>query len=211
MDWLLEKITSIRYGFDPIIWAAGETEIEKLTLLLEDRWFFEHAGIDFRAVPRVLRQLVTFKRVGGVSTIEQQLVRTILERRERTFRRKGRELLLAWILSYRLSKRDILRTYLSTAYFGYRLRGCDQASDLLYSTPSPNLDPKQAALLASLLVYPLPKVVRESAEQQQLHPILDSDAYLNAVAAVAPRWAKRVRRRMSYGLALRHKTEQTRQ
>jgi|SRR5665213_297649 len=210
MDWLLGKIQSIRQGNDPIIWAVGDTEIEKLTLLLEDRWFFRHAGIDFRAVPRVVRQLVTLRRVGGVSTIEQQLVRTIIERRERTFRRKGREMLLAWILSHRLPKRDVLRTYLSTAYFGYRLRGCDQAANLLYSMPSPNLDPRQAALVASLLVYPLPKIVRMSAEQQGLHPILDNDAYLNAVANVAPRWAKRVRRRMAYGLARRHNAKQSR-
>jgi membrane carboxypeptidase/penicillin-binding protein PbpC len=207
MDWLLDRIDLIRSNFDPIIWASGTSEIERLTLLLEDRWFFQHSGIDFRAIPRAVRQLVTFKRVGGISTIEQQLVRTILERRQRTLRRKTREMLLAWILSHRLPKRDILRTYLSTAYLGYQLRGCDQAAQLLYSVPSPSLNCEQAAFVASLLVYPLPKVVLEYAGDRELHPIANNDAYFGAISAVAPRWSKRMRRRMAYGLARRRKSK----
>lgn len=207
LDWLLHRINLIRWNLDPIIEAGGTTEIERLTLVLEDRWFFEHAGIDLRAIPRVVRQIFTLKRVGGVSTIEQQLVRTILERRERTLRRKSREILLAWILSYRLPKRDILRTYLSTAYFGYRLRGCDQTSELLFSASSPTLGQEQAAFVASLLVYPLPKVVRAYAEHGKLLPIVDHGVFFKSVSAVAPLWVRRVQRRMAYGLARRRKSK----
>lgn len=207
MDWLLGQIKEIRQSSYPIISAHNVTEIERLTLALEDRYFFRHAGIDWRCLPRVTRQLITLKRVGGVSTIEQQLVRTILERRDRTIRRKFRELMLAWILSHRMAKRDILRTYLSTAYFGYRLRGCDEASKLLYSFNSPDLNAEQAAFIASLLVYPLPKVARQKAEQSELHPVTNHAAYLDALSAVAPTWAKRIGRRMAYGLARRNNTE----
>ncbi|MFN3522009.1 MAG: biosynthetic peptidoglycan transglycosylase [Phenylobacterium sp.] len=207
MDWLLDRIQHIRWGCDPIIQADGVTEIERLTLVLEDRRFFQHSGIDWRFIPRVVRQFVTFKRVGGVSTIEQQLVRTILQRRERTIRRKSREMLLAWVLSYRMSKRDILRTYLTTAYFGYRLRGCDEAANLLYGANAADLDPEQSAFVASLLVYPLPKVAREKAEQSGLHPISDHAGYIQILSSVAPKWAKRIRRRMAFGLALRLKAK----
>lgn len=207
MDWLLGRIQMIRMSMDPIIWAPADTEIEHLTLALEDRHFFRHSGIDWRFVPRVCRQIVTFKRVGGVSTIEQQLIRTILERRNRTLRRKSREMLLSWVLSYRMAKRDILRTYLSTAYFGYGIRGCDEAAELLFSLKSPELNMQQAALLASLLVYPLPRVVREHAEQNSLHPMLDHETYLRAASSVAPKWALRMRRRMAYGLAQRRKAK----
>lgn len=207
MDWLLGRIMEIRQSHDPIISARQTTEVEDLTLALEDRHFYYHAGIDWRWIPRVARQLITFKKVGGVSTIEQQLVRTILQRRDRTLRRKSREMLLAWVLSHRMAKRDILRTYLSTAYFGHRLRGCDEAAQLLYSLNSPELNAEQAAFVASLLVYPLPKVARQRAEQSGLHPVADHAAYLDALSMVAPKWAKRMRRRMAYGLARRNKAE----
>jgi hypothetical protein len=90
---------------------------------------------------------------------------------------------------------------------GYRLRGCDQASLLLYAISSPDLNESQAAFVASLLVYPLPKIVRQHADQNGLHPIADNDGYLNAVAVVAPKWARRVRRRIAYGLARRRKAK----
>lgn len=148
MDWLLYKIQEIQWSYkDPILWASGLTEMERLTLLLEDRRFFLHSGFDYRCVPRVIKQIVLLRRVGGVSTIEQQLVRTILSRRERTIRRKSREILLAWILSHRKTKRETLRTYLATAYLGYKLRGCDDCSRLLFGKESTLLGAHQAAMM----------------------------------------------------------------
>jgi len=208
MDWLLDKIREIEWSMaDPILWAADNTEMERLTLLLEDRSFYEHSGFDLRCIPRLIKQAITFRRFGGVSTIEQQLVRTILSRRERTIRRKLRETLLAWILSHRLTKRNILRTYLATAYFGYRLRGCDQASGLIFGRYAADLNSAQAAVIASLLVYPLPKSVRLSPNLSRLLPLDDASNYLEQAAAVAPRWSGRIRRRINYGLALRGNTK----
>lgn len=202
-DSLLDKIRWIEWSGDPIISHDGQTEIERLTLLLEDRRFYQHNGFDPWCIPRVVRQALTFKRIGGVSTIEQQLVRTILSRRERTVRRKSREILLAWILTHRKSKREILRSYLSTAYFGYRLRGCDEASRLLFGKNAGDLNSEQAAFIASLLVYPLPKVIILAAACSAMLPIAETGTYLRQTAIVAPRWSRRVRRRINYGMALR--------
>jgi len=208
IDWILDNIYNATSAYRPIIFAEGETEIEKLTLALEDRWYFGHSGIDWRAVPRVLRQIVTLKRVGGVSTIEQQLVRTVLERRERTINRKSRELVLAWILSHRMSKRAILRSYLDMAYFGYRLRGCDEVARILFAMNSPQLNKEQAALVASLLVYPLPSTVLLGVSY--LYPISNIDEFLNSASVFAPKWAFRVRRRMKYGLSRIYQTKKSR-
>ena len=204
MDWLLDKIREIEWShYDPILWADKNTEIERVTLWLEDRRFYQHAGFDLRCIPRVLRQVVTFKRIGGVSTIEQQLVRTILSRRERTIRRKSREVLLAWILSHRKPKRAILRTYLATAYFGYKLRGCDEASQLIFGRPAGELNSEQAAVIASMLVYPLPKSVKLSDLSETMLPTEDASDYLRQAAEIAPRWSRRIRRRIAYGITLR--------
>lgn len=202
MDWLLDKIRSIEWSGDPIIFEWEMTKIERLTLLLEDKRFYNHSGFDWWCIPRMLRQALTFKRIGGVSTIEQQLVRTILSRRERTIRRKSREVLLAWLLVHRKSKREILRAYLATAYFGYRLRGCDQTAKFLFGKCAGELNVEQASLVASLLVYPLPKLVRNDANCMATLPTAEAIPYLDLAAVVAPKWARRVKRRMNYGIAL---------
>jgi len=66
------------------------TKLEKMVLLLEDRRFFEHAGVDWLSVIRETQRLLTRKRHGGASTIDMQLFRTISDRYERTIRRKVR-------------------------------------------------------------------------------------------------------------------------
>ena len=73
MDWLLDRIRSIERSAEPILRCHGHSEIERFTLLLEDRPFYDHSGFDPWCIPRVIRQALTFKRIGGVSTIEQQL------------------------------------------------------------------------------------------------------------------------------------------
>ncbi|RZJ45293.1 MAG: hypothetical protein EON87_07875 [Brevundimonas sp.] len=205
MDWILGRVESIRWAYDPITIAPRQTEMELAVLLLEDRRFFKHGGFEKRSILRVFRQIVTFKRVGGVSTIEQQLVRTLIDRRERTLRRKSREIILASILSMRLAKRDILRIYLSTAYLGYRVRGCDEAGRLIFGIDAPELDFDQAAVIASLLVYPLPKAVRVSVQAQAA---LSPAEFFELAEGIDRKWTRRVRRRFNYCLSIRGKAEQ---
>ena len=207
MDWILGNINDVIERGPPIIYAPGETELERLTLALEDRWYYSHSGIDWRAVPRIGRQILSLKRIGGVSTIEQQLIRTVVERRERTIKRKSRELLLAWILSHRLSKRDTLRSYLAMAYFGYRLRGCEEVAQLLFHTDAPALDIEQAALVASLLVYPIPSTI--IFDTYYLYPISKIDVFLQVASTISPKWAARVRRRMRYGISIAVNSEKS--
>jgi membrane carboxypeptidase/penicillin-binding protein len=185
------------------------TDYEKTVLLLEDRRFFLHNGIDTRCVPRALRRLLRHGRLGGVSTIEQQLVRTILNYRERTLRRKAQEVFLAMALSYRESKTDLLRAYLNMAYHGYGLVGCDNAALLLFGKVAVALDREEGALIASLLVYPLPKQIREDPGMIGTLPAASATDFLDASGRVAPNWTRNVRRRSAYGLALLRKAEKS--
>jgi hypothetical protein len=68
MDWLLDRIREIEWSGDPIFWAFENSEMERLTLLLEDKRLYLHSGFDPRCVPRMIKQALTFKRIGGVST-----------------------------------------------------------------------------------------------------------------------------------------------
>lgn len=156
---------------DEQLYAIDDTPIlttfEKMVLLLEDRRFFEHSGYDFRALLREVLKALGGRRFGGASTIDMQLFRTASDRYERTLRRKLREIVGVIALQRRFTKIQILRTYLTIAYFGTGLTGAIRAAAALYPNEFDDLDlledlnrldVKQAARLATLLVYPKPRV-----------------------------------------------------
>ncbi|MEW5423379.1 biosynthetic peptidoglycan transglycosylase [Amorphus sp. 3PC139-8] len=209
-DAVIEEIDNQRFAY-PIKCSLFEhdniSEIEWSVLLLEDRRFLVHAGVDFpRACLRVVRQLVTFRRVGGISTIEQQLVRTVLDDRRRTISRKIRESIVANAVSYRKRKFTILRTYLSIAYTGYRLTGIDAPSIMLFGKPAAQLQKDQADFIASLLVYPIPKKIVIPVHKvwaSKAPPFGSTEEIFTLFEKIEPRWVERMRRRASYAARLR--------
>ncbi|MFC3102310.1 biosynthetic peptidoglycan transglycosylase [Salinisphaera aquimarina] len=135
---------------------------ESLVLVLEDRRFKRHIGIDVKSVLRNIFYALIKRRHGGGSTIDMQLVRTITNRREKTIRRKLREMLLAVLLQLRYSKLTILRSYISIAYFGTGLDGAAAASCKCFNKLPSELSVDEAACVASMLVYPRPRTPSEA-------------------------------------------------
>ena len=173
-------------------------------LLLEDRTFFRHKGFELRSIPRGFKRRICYGRFGGVSTIEQLLVRTYLQRRERTFRRKAREVLMAVLLNFHLTKDQILLAFINCAYFGYGLNGADTASIVISKKDAKMLNSEESAFVASLLPYPLPrniaKILRENNSVTTPRNILETFQMAN------PWWTTKVDQRMTYlrGLRVRH-------
>ena len=89
----------------------------------EDHRYFDHLGIDPLSIIRATVSCVFRNRIEGASTIEQQFVRVVTGRYERTISRKIKEQLLAIALSKRCSKYAIACAYLSIATYGTRLVG----------------------------------------------------------------------------------------
>jgi membrane peptidoglycan carboxypeptidase len=139
-------------------WPTSLSALEKLTIVLEDRRFFNHQGIDLRSCIREVVRAMTFRRHGGASTIDMQFVRTATGYRQRTLRRKLYEIFLATIIQFRYSKIVILRSYLACAFFGSHLIGANVASKKLYGCNADDLQIDQAAELAAMLVYPRPRL-----------------------------------------------------
>src|SRR5438552_4080695 len=69
-------------------------------------------------------------------------------------------MLLSFLIQYRYSKIQILRSYLDLAFFGSHLYGIDNALRFLFNKNRyfDELTPGEAAIIASLLVYPRPLV-----------------------------------------------------
>jgi len=131
----------------------------------EDHRFFSHPGFDVVAICRAIHRRIFSGKVEGASTIEQQIVRVLTGRYERTIRRKVREILLAVLLKSVVPKVDLPGLYLQIAYYGWRMNNYRQACTRL------SLDPRfmsleEAARLVARLKYPEPRArsIRRQAQ-----------------------------------------------
>jgi len=121
---------------------------------IEDRRFYQHGGIDLRAITRAAWHDLTGRGLQGGSTITQQLARRLYLTPERTFKRKVQEAVLADWLELRLSKNQILTLYLNTAYFGDSAYGADAAALRYFGKSAQQLSLSEAAMLAGLIKAP---------------------------------------------------------
>ena len=126
-SWLLQVFGCTSYVRDvENCVAAVEAEkgciipelIKDYVVAAEDHRFFLHSGVDFYAIGRAIFRFSSGM-VEGASTIEQQFVRTVTGRTERTFKRKVWEQILAASINQRCNKRAVLHTYCCIAYFGF--------------------------------------------------------------------------------------------
>ncbi len=124
-------------------------------IAVEDRRYFSHFGIDpIRTTGAVLESFTGEKRIGGTSTITQQLARNIFLSSNRTFDRKAREAVLALALEWKFSKEEILELYLNKVYFGGGAYGIDSASRKFFSHPARTLSVAEASIIAGLVKAP---------------------------------------------------------
>ncbi|SDY46439.1 penicillin-binding protein 2A [Evansella caseinilytica] len=120
-------------------------------IAVEDHRFYEHQGIDFRAIGRALyRDIITGSKAEGGSTITQQLAKNIFLSHDKTWLRKTKEVLMAVNLERRYSKDDILEMYLNNIYFGHGAYGIQTASLFYFDKPVNELTIEEGALLAAL-------------------------------------------------------------
>ncbi|MDA5194645.1 transglycosylase domain-containing protein [Govanella unica] len=121
----------------------------------EDRRFFTHPGFDLKGLLRAsVRNFMAGRVVEGGSTITQQVAKNLFLSSERTTRRKIQEIMIAFWLETKMSKKDILTLYLNRMYFGARAYGVDAASHTYYGHGARKLSLPEAALLVGLLKAP---------------------------------------------------------
>jgi membrane peptidoglycan carboxypeptidase len=130
---------------------------QRLLVSAEDHRHGRHGGIDYYAICRAVWRRLVQRRREGASTIEQQIVRVLTNRFERTLTRKVRELLLATLVSEQLPKSATPALYLSIGYYGWRMNGFAQACRRLGLKP-PALSLDDAAALVARLKYPEARV-----------------------------------------------------
>ena len=124
-------------------------------VVLEDRKFFEHYGIDFKGLIRaILHNIKEMRYSQGASTITQQLAKLIFLNTEKTITRKFKELIISFYLEYKFTKIEILSMYLNRAYFGSGQYGVKAASKRYFSKLPEDLSIAESAILAGSLKAP---------------------------------------------------------
>jgi len=120
-------------------------------LAAEDERFYQHPGVDWRAMLRAaLRLAMTGAKTQGGSTITMQVARNFFLTREKTYARKLNEILLALTIERELRKDEILELYLNKIYFGHRAYGVAAAAQVYYGTDLDHLGLAELAMIAGL-------------------------------------------------------------
>ncbi|HWS54968.1 MAG TPA: PBP1A family penicillin-binding protein [Pyrinomonadaceae bacterium] len=148
-------------GRDALTYADIPPVLARAILSIEDRRFFEHAGVDLWGVARAAASWGSRDdedaKQGG-STITQQLVKNTYLTPERTLRRKLREAVLASVVERRVSKEEIFALYCNEIYLGQRgsvaVRGVQQAARIYFGKELKELSLAEAATIAGMIQSP---------------------------------------------------------
>jgi penicillin-binding protein 1A len=136
-------------------YAAVPKHMRDAMVAVEDRRFYSHGGFDPIGFGRAL--YVNFKArkwVQGGSTITQQVAKNLFLTSDRTFDRKGREVLLSLALDWKFSKQQILELYLNRVYFGGGAYGIDAAARRFYGHSARTLSIPESVVIAGLVKAP---------------------------------------------------------
>lgn len=137
----------------------------------EDKNFWHHHGVDFKAIFRAAGQnLKTKKRVSGASTISMQLARLIVPRKNprASFGDKFFEMLRAIRLELKRTKTEILELYLNGIPFGFQCEGLQSAAKFFYGKEVYDL---RADEIAELVLIPRnPNLYAPTREKQYRYP-----------------------------------------
>lgn len=159
----------------------------------EDGRFFDHKGLNYKAIFRaLLANIKAGKKVQGGSTITQQVARSLLLSRKKTYTRKIQEAILASRMESHLTKEEILYLYLNQIYLGHGAYGIGMASHIYFKKEVKDLTLEESALLAGLPQAPSrfsPISDAKKAKSRQIYVLsrMVEEEYLSEEAALASR------------------------
>ncbi|HEY9488191.1 MAG TPA: transglycosylase domain-containing protein, partial [Chryseosolibacter sp.] len=136
-------------------------------LLSEDHRFYDHAGMDFWAYPRVIWGILTFNSAGGGSTITQQLAKNLYTQNPeldghlsnlgslpRRIIQKTKEWIISTQLESNFTKEEIITMYLNTSDFSSNAYGIKVAAETYFNKQPDSLNIQESAVLVGMLQAP---------------------------------------------------------
>jgi monofunctional biosynthetic peptidoglycan transglycosylase len=121
----------------------------------EDQKFFDHWGLDLKAIAAAIRDNRSRSRPRGASTISQQLVKNLFLWPGRSYVRKGIEVYFTLLMEALWPKQRILEVYLNVAEMGPGTFGVEAAGQRFFHKSAARLNRRESATLAAVLPNPV--------------------------------------------------------
>ncbi len=135
--------------------SAVPEAVKNAFIAVEDSVFYEHDGVNLRAVGRALLANSQGGGRQGASTITQQVIKNeLLGGKISGSRLKLLQIRGAVMLEKQLSKEEILERYLNTVFFGNNAYGLQAAAEVYFGTSVQSLSQNQGAFLAGMVQAP---------------------------------------------------------
>jgi len=136
-------------------YAQISSNLKRAIVASEDANFATNHGVEVDAILQAWKK--DQRRgapVAGGSTISQQLARNLFLSTEKSYLRKGQELIITAMLELVMSKQRIFELYLNSVEWGNGIYGAQAAAQYYYRTNASSLSAMQAARLAVMLPRP---------------------------------------------------------
>ncbi|MBP6881089.1 MAG: penicillin-binding protein [Candidatus Pacebacteria bacterium] len=127
--------------------------IKNATVAIEDDQFYNHFGVDLKAIARAaISNFTSGDLLGGQggSTITQQVIKNSLLDRDKKLSRKVKEAILSIKLERIMEKDEILEVYLNESPYGGTIYGIEEASQAFFGKKASELSLSEAAYLAAI-------------------------------------------------------------
>ena len=145
-----------RQNSQPVELAQIPEPVRRAFLVVEDREFYTHNGVNARSLVRaVLSNVASDNPQQGASTITMQVAKNeFLGGIDRDFRYKALQIHYAMMLENQYSKDAIFERYLNTVFFGNNAYGVQAAAEVYFGKTVDQLTFVEAAFLAGLVRSP---------------------------------------------------------
>ena len=152
---LQEKNSSAQLKHQWVPYNRISNNLKRAIIASEDSNFSEHDGVDWEAMQKAYeKNTKKGKVVAGGSTITQQLAKNLFLSGERSYIRKGQEVIITYMLEFWMDKERIFEIYLNSVEWGTGIFGAEAASRHYYGISAAQLSAEQAARLAVMLPKP---------------------------------------------------------
>jgi len=152
---LQETVPDAQLQFKWVPYSRISNNLKRAIIASEDANFSEHDGVDWDALQQAYeKNTKKGKVVRGGSTITQQLAKNLFLSGERSYLRKGQELIITYMLEFWMDKERIFEIYLNVVEWGNGVFGAEAAAQHYFKTSASNLGASQAARLAVMLPKP---------------------------------------------------------
>jgi penicillin-binding protein 1B len=144
----------------PVYFSDIPPTLVRAILSAEDKRFFRHSGLDtLRIAKAIYVDLRERRKEQGASTITMQLARNLCLRRDKSWKRKMEEALIALHLEHKFSKNQIFERYCNLVYLGgqraFGINGIGEAAQAYFNKDVRKLNLPEAATIAGLIQRPI--------------------------------------------------------